>query len=77
MELPPPDEIPEERLRTKIIIEARSPVDGQPLDVSEYAQLQEKLQVSPPPELSNSIRESVYLLQLRKFLRQIFPFLNL
>ena len=38
--LPPPDDLPEEILRTEIITEARSPIDGQPLTAAEYAQLQ-------------------------------------
>jgi hypothetical protein len=38
--LPPPEDLPEEILRTEIITEARSPIDGQPLTAAEYAQLQ-------------------------------------
>jgi len=35
--LPPPEDLPEEILRTEIITEARSPIDGQPLTAAEYA----------------------------------------
>ncbi len=42
--LPPPEDTPEEILRTQIIIEARSPIDGKPLNAAEYIQLQAPLQ---------------------------------
>ncbi|WP_017655793.1 hypothetical protein [Fortiea contorta] len=74
--LPPPEDIPEEILRTEIITEGRSPIDGKPLTAAEYAELQEQLQTSPPPKLNSSLRQTVYLIQLRKALLQLFPFLN-
>jgi hypothetical protein len=75
--LPPPEDIPEEILRTEIIIEARSPVDGKSLTASEYAELLTQLQTSPPPKLTTKIRQQVFLLRIRKALLQVFPFLNL
>ncbi|MDH6060203.1 hypothetical protein NWP17_07090 [Chrysosporum bergii ANA360D] len=75
--LPPPEDVPEEILRTEIIIDGRSPVDGQPLNAAEYAELQEQLQVSPPPKLRSGVRQAVYLLKIRKALLQIFPFLDI
>lgn len=77
MALPPPEDTPEEILRTEIIIEARSPVDGKALTAAEYAELQEQLQLSPPPKLNTKIRQTLYLLQLRKTLLQFFPFLDI
>ncbi len=74
--LPPPADTPEEILRTEIIIEARSPIDGKPLNAAEYAQLQEQLQVSPPPKLGANLRQTIYLIRIRKALRQFFPFLD-
>lgn len=74
--LPPPEDTPEEILRTKIIIEARSPIDGRFLTAAEYIQLQAQLQLAPPPKLDPKIREQIYLLRLRKTLLQFFPFLN-
>lgn len=72
--LPPPDEVPEEVLRTEIITEARSPIDGNPLTASEYAQLQAQLaQRSFPPQLDPKIREVIFLLRLRNFLRTVTP----
>lgn len=74
--LPPSDDIPEEVLRTEIILEARSPIDGKPLTASEYAQLQEEKAKSPyPPQINSKIRTIVFLLQILKFVRTTVPFL--
>jgi hypothetical protein len=37
--LPPPTDLPEEYLRTKIILEARSPLNGEVLTAAEYSDL--------------------------------------
>lgn len=73
--LPPPKEIPEEVLRTEIILEARSPITGDPLTAAEYAQLQETLSQNADPLLSSQIRELIFLLQIRRVLRPIIPLL--
>lgn len=76
--LPPPEDVPEEILRTEIILEARSPVNGKPLTPAEYADLQaqseaEARQVETvPPDL----RRLIKLLRLRKFIRTILPFVR-
>jgi len=73
--LPPPDDLPEEVLRTEIITEARSPIDGEPLTAAEYAQLKAELaQRSTPPELAPEIRQTVFLLQLLDLVRTVTPF---
>ncbi len=72
--LPPPEEVPEEVLRTEIITEARSPLDGDPLTPSEYARLQAQLAEAPPPQLDPDVREVIFLLRLRRFFRIITPF---
>jgi len=73
--LPPPGDTPEEVLRTKIILEARSRIDGQPLTPAEYAQLQAELTESPyPPELSPQVQQIIFLLQIRQMLRILTPF---
>ncbi|MEA5601709.1 hypothetical protein [Nostoc sp. UHCC 0252] len=74
--LPPPEDTPEEILRTQIIIEARSPIDGRFLTAAEYIQVQAQLQQVPPPKLDPKIRDQIFLLRLRKTLLQFFPFLN-
>ncbi len=77
MALPPQEDIPEEILRTEIILAARSPIDGKVLTPAEYAELQAQIQISPPPRLASGIRDKVFLLQLRKTLLQLFPFLSI
>jgi len=77
MALPPPEDIPEEILRTEIIIDARSPIDGKPVSAAEYVELQAQLQKVPPPQLNIKLRQTVFLLRIRKVLLQLFPFLDL
>ncbi len=77
MALPPKQDIPEEILRMEIVTAARSPIDGSLVSASEYAKLQSRLSVSPPPKLDPKIRDQVFLLQIRKLLLQIFPFLDI
>ena len=75
--LPPPEDIPEEILRAEIILEARSPIDGKSLTPAEYAQLQAQLKTRPyPPKLNPKVRDTVFLLRLRKILKTLFPFVN-
>ena len=70
------DEIPEEILRTEIITGARSPFTGEPMTAAEYAQLQEKLdEPAGTPLVSSDIRHLVFLLQLRRAVRPILPFI--
>jgi hypothetical protein len=75
--LPPPEDQPEEVLRTEIILEARSPINGEPLTAAEYAELQAQLEAESrqlgvvPPRF----RELITLLRIRKALRTILPFL--
>ncbi|HCF27981.1 MAG TPA: glutathione S-transferase [Cyanobacteria bacterium UBA11049] len=74
--LPPASDIPEEVLRTEIILEARSPVDGKPLSAAQYAELQAQLQTrSAPAKLNPQVRDTIFLLRLRRTLRTFFPFL--
>ncbi|MBW4598205.1 MAG: hypothetical protein KME29_00955 [Calothrix sp. FI2-JRJ7] len=74
--LPPPDDIPEEILRTEIITAARSSVDGKLLTAAEYLELQSQLSAVPPPKLDPKIRENIFLLRIRSALKSVFPFLN-
>lgn len=74
--LPPPEETPEEVLRTEIITEARSPIDGKPLTAAEYAELQAQLQAQQgEPQIAPKVRETIFLLRLRRAIRTILPFL--
>ncbi|CDN14534.1 hypothetical protein RintRC_1360 [Richelia intracellularis] len=75
--LPPVADIPEEILRTQIITSARSPIDGKLLTAAEYAELQAKLRVAPPPKLNPKVRETIFLLRLRNLLMRVFPFIDI
>ncbi|PZV09472.1 MAG: hypothetical protein DCF32_02135 [Leptolyngbya sp.] len=75
--LPPPDEIPEEILRTEVITEARSPLDGAPISATDYAALQEHLRApNTEPIVNPEIAELIQLLQLRRLLKPVLPFLR-
>ena len=72
------EEIPEEILQTEIILEARSPLDGQPLTPAEYAQLQTALSQAyedVPTRLSPKVHRLIIVLRLRKVLSTFIPFL--
>lgn len=72
LSLPPPDDVPEEVLRTEIITGARSPIDGKPMTAAEYAQLQAQLQTSPnAPPIDPEVRHLIFLLRVRQLLRTI------
>lgn len=72
--LPPPEDVPEEVMRTQIILEARSPIDGQLLNAAEYAELQAQLAQSPyPPPLDSEVKQLIFLLQLLHALRTFTP----
>lgn len=73
--LPNPEDIPEEVLRTEIILEGRSPIDGKSLSVAEYEELQANLaQSASSPEIESDIQQLIFLLQIRKFVKTIIPF---
>ncbi len=74
LSLPPPEDTPEEILRTEIILEARSPIDGKPLTAAEYAELEVKLaERGTPPQVSADIQHTIFLLRLLKLIRIITP----
>jgi hypothetical protein len=74
--LPPATEIPEEVLRTEIILEGRSPIDGKPLTAAEYAELQAEIAEANQvePEVPSDLKNLVGLLKLRKFIKTVLPF---
>ncbi|MEB3212140.1 MAG: hypothetical protein VKL39_12330 [Leptolyngbyaceae bacterium] len=72
--LPPPEEVPEEILRAEIILEGRSPIDGEPLTAAEYAELQAALtEAEFSPTLSSDVRYIIFILQVRRMLRTLLP----
>jgi hypothetical protein len=75
--IPPPDDIPEEVLRTEVIVEARSPFDGAPISAADYALLQAQLQdPNYDPAVNPNIAQLIQLLQFRRVLRPVVPFLR-
>jgi hypothetical protein len=74
MELPSPEDIPEEVARTEIITEARSSVNGNLVSAVEYAEEQTSLRTAPyPPNAPQKFRDLVLLLQFRRLLRPFLP----
>lgn len=75
--LPPPEDQPEEVLRTEIITAARSPLDGKPLTAREYAELQAREEAARENlgTVSPEVRRTINLLRLRRTIRTFFPFL--
>lgn len=71
--LPPPEETPEEVLRDEIILEARSPLTGEPLPLAEYERLQIELSQNPDPLVPSRFRELIFYLQLRRVIKPIIP----
>lgn len=72
LSLPLPEDVPEEVLRTEIITEARSPLDGEPIGAANYALLEERLRTSPPnPQVNPEVEQLIYLIRLRKLFRSL------
>ncbi len=74
--LPPPEDIPEEVLRTEIITEARSPIDGEPLTAAEYVQLRAELEEGNPEfyTIDPTVSHVVFQLRILRLFRTITPF---
>ena len=73
--LPPAEDLPEEILRTEIIFEGRSPINGKPLSATEYENLQQELtQNRFSPKVDPDLQQLIFLLQVRKFIKTIIPF---
>ena len=74
--VPPATDVPEEILRTEIIFEARSPLDGSPIAPADYAQLQAELAAPQTVlTLNSDIRSIIFLLQARRAFKPVIPFL--
>jgi hypothetical protein len=75
--IPIETDIPEEVLRAEIITEARSPIDGKPLSATEFAELvvntKQQLEREEAALAANSpkLKETLFLLRLRGFLRSV------
>jgi hypothetical protein len=74
--LPPEEDLPEEILRTEIILEGRSPIDGKPLSAREYEELEAELRESRfDPQINEDVQQIIFLLQIRKLFKTIIPFI--
>lgn len=75
--LPPVEDTPEEILRLEDPGYGRSPVNGERLSLGEYARLSSELQEAQQvkPQISPKIKNLIFLLRVRKFLRTFLPFL--
>ncbi len=75
--VPSVTDLPEEVLRSEIITEARSPIDGKPLSAADFAELVIAVeQQSQRDEASAAIDSSkfkdlLFLIRLRGFLRSV------
>ena len=75
--LPPASEIPEEVLRLEDPGYGTSPVNGERLGLGEYARLMHELQEAQEvePQINPKLKQLIFLLRLRKFLKTFVPFL--
>ncbi len=68
-------DLPEEVLRSEILLDGRSPFDGKRLTATEYAELRQEIEQANAvePELAPQIRRLVGLIKFRKFIKQVLP----
>lgn len=72
--LPPSEDLPEEVLRTQIITEGRSPLDGTVVTASEYATIEQELaERELPPNVNAEIQHTIFLLRILKLVRTVNP----
>ncbi len=69
------EEIPEEVLRSEILLDGRSSLTGERLSATEYAELQSEIEKTNAvePQVSPKLRNLVGLIQLRKFIKRVLP----
>jgi|GEM_PF-458053 len=74
--LPPPEDIPEEVLRTEIIVQGRSPVTGELLTAEKFAEEQAAIAATLDQSgeiISPQIRQFLLLLRIRDLVRPVLP----
>lgn len=69
------EEIPEEVLRSEILLDGRSPLTGELLTATEYAELQTEIEKlnAVTPQVAPKLRNLVGLIKLRKFIKTVLP----
>jgi len=68
-------DLPEEVLRSEILLDGRSPFDGRRLAATEYAELQQEIEqaISVEPQVASKIRRLIGLIKFRKFIKRVLP----
>jgi hypothetical protein len=68
-------DLPEEVLRSEILLDGRSPFDGKRLTATEYAELQEDIEKANAvePQIAPNLRRLVGMLKFRKFIKRVLP----
>lgn len=68
-------DLPEEVLRSEILLDGRSPFDGTRLTATEYAELEQEIEQrnAVEPQVAPKIRRLVGLIKFRKFLKRVLP----
>ncbi len=68
-------DLPEEVLRSEILLDGRSPFDGKRLTATEYAELQQEIEKANvvEPQIALKIRRLVGMIKLRKFIKRVLP----
>jgi len=68
-------DLPEEVLRSEILLDGRSPFDGKRLTATEYTELQQEIEQANAvePNVAPKIRRLVGLIKFRKFIKRILP----
>ncbi|MBC7883690.1 MAG: glutathione S-transferase [Anaerolineae bacterium] len=74
--LPSADDTPEEVLRLEDPGYGNSMINGDKLNLGEYARLSAELQdsIEPAPKISQKLKDLIFLLKIRKLLRTFLPF---
>lgn len=69
------DDVPEEVLRSEILLDGRSPFTGERLSATEYAELQSEIEKANAvePQVAPKLRNLVGLVKLRKFIKTVLP----
>jgi hypothetical protein len=69
------EEVPEEVLRSEILLDGRSALDGRRLSATEYTELLSELEAANTvePQVDSKLRNLVGLVKLRKFIKTVLP----
>jgi hypothetical protein len=70
-----PEEIPEEVLRSEILLDGRSSFTGELLSATEYVEMESEIEKmnALEPQVAPKLRTLVGLVKLRKFIKTVLP----